>query len=81
DWLMHGSSFARGSIGTASDAFKLHAWKRRIYLGRVRGERQPHLRSMRIAAVGEGEDVAREAETAVPQMRTREFGKGMGSAH
>ena len=34
---------------------------------------------MRIAAAGagQGEDVAREAETAVPQMRTREFGKGM----
>jgi hypothetical protein len=34
---------------------------------------------MRIAAAGggQGEDVARDAETAVPQMRTGEFGKGM----
>jgi hypothetical protein len=54
DWLMDGSSFAWGSIGAASGAFKLHAWKRRIYLGWVRGDRQPHLRSMRIAAAGAG---------------------------
>jgi hypothetical protein len=49
---MHGSSCTRGIDRCRIGRFKLHAWKRRIYLGRVSGDRQPHLRSMRIAATG-----------------------------